>query len=330
MAAYYNENDPQKVAWLRELIRRGLIADGVVDDRPIEVVEPADLAGHEQCHFFAGIGVWSYALRNAGWTDDARVWTGSCPCPSFSQSGKGLGFDDPRHLWPAWFRLIAECRPHVCLGEQVTSKAGLAWLDLVSADLEGAGYAVGAADLCAAGVGAPHIRQRTYWVSESEGERRSPRRNSGSLPLAETRPERPSEQLAGCGTTGRLSDATSERRGEEGREHSGRSAQRLGVGSEPRGIRHTEGEGLQREWSESGAALRDEHWRLARLSGDPWSGCAWLPYIDGKERPVEPGTFPLAHGAPARVVRLRGYGDAIVAQVAQAFIEAYLDVRGAA
>jgi hypothetical protein len=58
-----------------------------------------------------------------------------------------------------------------------------------------------------------------------------------------------------------------------------------------------------------------------------WSDADWLPCLDGKARPVEPGTFPLAHGAPARVGRLRGYGNAIVPQVAQAFIEAYLDIR---
>jgi hypothetical protein len=55
--------------------------------------------------------VWSYALRLAGWPDDRPVWTGSCPCGPFSVAGKKLGFADPRHLWPEWFRLIGECRP---------------------------------------------------------------------------------------------------------------------------------------------------------------------------------------------------------------------------
>ena len=47
------------------------------------------------------------------------VWTGSCPCPSFSEAGKGEGFDDDRHLWPDWDTLIRECRPPVLFGEQV-------------------------------------------------------------------------------------------------------------------------------------------------------------------------------------------------------------------
>ena len=55
-----------------------------------------------------------------------------------------------------------------------------------------------------------------------------------------------------------------------------------------------------------------------------WRDADWLYCKDGKWRPVEPGTFPLAHGVPARVGRLRAYGNAIVPQVAQAFIKAYL------
>ena len=87
MAAYYNEHDPFAVAWLRELIKANLIADGEVDDRDIQNVSPNDLRGFTQCHFFAGIAGWSYALRLAHWPDDRPVWTGSCPCQPFSIGG---------------------------------------------------------------------------------------------------------------------------------------------------------------------------------------------------------------------------------------------------
>jgi DNA (cytosine-5)-methyltransferase 1 len=63
-------------------------------------------------------------------------------------------------------------------------------------------------------------------------------------------------------------------------------------------------------------------------AGSFWSACDWLPCIDGKARPVEPGTFPLAHGVAARVGRLRAYGNAIVAPAAEAFIQAYREARG--
>jgi DNA (cytosine-5)-methyltransferase 1 len=164
---YYNEIDKFAAAWLRKLIAAGHIAPGEVDERDIRDVTPGDLRGFTQCHFFAGIGVWSYALRLAGWPDDRPVWTGSCPCQPFSAAGAGAGFTDERHLWPSWHHLIRVCRPPVIFGEQVASPDALRWFDLVQTDLEGEGYAVGAADLCAAGVGAPHIRQRLFFVADS-------------------------------------------------------------------------------------------------------------------------------------------------------------------
>ena len=166
--AYYNEIDPFCAQWIRNLIEAGHTAPGDVDERSILDVRARDLAGYTQAHFFAGIAVWSFALRQAGWDDARPVWTGSCPCQPFSAAGRRGGASDERHLWPHWHHLIAECRPAVVLGEQVASKDGLAWLDLVQADMEGSGYAIGAADLCAAGVGALHVRQRLWFVADAE------------------------------------------------------------------------------------------------------------------------------------------------------------------
>lgn len=119
----YNEFDPKAAAWLRELIRCGLIADGVVDERSILDVRPADLAGFTQCHFFAGVGGWSLALRLAGWPDSRSVWTGSPPCQPFSAAGRQLGKDDERHLAPHFASLVAAGRPDTLFGEQVASAA---------------------------------------------------------------------------------------------------------------------------------------------------------------------------------------------------------------
>ncbi|MFV4846490.1 DNA cytosine methyltransferase [Edwardsiella tarda] len=260
--AYYNEIDPYAAKWLRNLIAEGHIAPGEVDERSIENVTPDDLRGFTQCHFFAGIGVWSLALRRAGWPDDLPVWTGSCPCQPFSAAGKGAGLADERHLWPAFFHLISQCRPHVVFGEQVSSKDGLGWLDIVQADLENAGYASAAADLCAAGVGAPHIRQRLYWVADADHDRQQPgsgdRRSGGVL---------------------------------------------------------SQGNDAWRSGEVIGAYPTNGHWRDAD----------WLSCRDGKWRPVEPGTFPLANGITSRVGRLRAYGNAICVPVAEEFIKAYVE-----
>lgn len=167
MTAYYNEIDEYAAQWLRNLISAGLIAPGDVDTRSIVDVQPDDLVGYTQCHFFAGIGGWSYALRLAGWPDDGPpVWTGSCPCQPFSGIGLQRGFDDPRHLWPAWSRLISKCRPPVIFGEQI-AKATV-WLDLVLSDLENEGYACAAFDLPAACIGARQTRQRLWFVADAD------------------------------------------------------------------------------------------------------------------------------------------------------------------
>jgi DNA (cytosine-5)-methyltransferase 1 len=280
LSAYYNEIDPFAAQWLRNLIAENLIAPGDVDERSILDVAPRDLAGYDQCHFFAGVGGWSYALRLAAWPDHRPVWTGSCPCQPFSAAGKGGGFADERHLWPYWRWLIGQCRPDTILGEQVASRAGLDWFDLVRSDLEGSSYSVGVSDLCAAGVGAPHIRQRLWFVADAvqpASERRAGSVSGTQAPLDSARGlnGRVADGFADGGEVGELAHATSEQMGLPGQSR-------------------------------------------------PWSDPDWLPCTDGKARLVEPGTFPLAHGIPGRVGRLRAYGNAIVPQVAEQFIRAVM------
>lgn len=169
IGAYYNEIDPYCFFWLENLIKAKLLPDGDVDGRSIVDVLPSDVMDYKECHFFAGIGVWAYAAKQCKVNDYIKgaVWTGSCPCQPFVSMGKKHGFADERHLWPDWFWLVDQCRPDIIFGEQSASAGGVAWLDLVRADLEGANYASGALDLYAAGFGAPHARRRLYWLGHT-------------------------------------------------------------------------------------------------------------------------------------------------------------------
>ena len=165
MTAYYNEIDPKAVAWLRQLIKQGSIADGIVDDRSILDVESVDLKGFTQHHFFAGIGGWSHALRLAGWPDDRPVWTASLPCQPFSCAGNQLGKLDERHILPHFIDLFKQCRPDLCFGEQVEGAIRHGWLDDLYTEMEGEGYSCGASIIGAHSVNAPHQRQRLYWTA---------------------------------------------------------------------------------------------------------------------------------------------------------------------
>jgi DNA (cytosine-5)-methyltransferase 1 len=194
---YYNEIDPFAALWLRNLISAGHIPEGHVDERSISDVQPDDLTPYTQCHFFAGIGIWALAIRSSGWPDDRPVWSGSCPCQPFSVIGEGGGFADERHLWPHFHYLIEQCRPPVVFGEQVASKDGLDWLDLVLTDLEGSGYAAAAFDLSAAGFGAPHIRQRLFWVGDTEYPGLEGHDRYGAVETGRAQPSRPIAEAGG-------------------------------------------------------------------------------------------------------------------------------------
>lgn len=187
MTAYYNEIDPYAAQWLRNLIAKNLIAPGDVDERSIVDVQPDDLKGYAQCHFFAGIGGWSYALRLAGWPDNRPVWTGSCPCQPFSVGsvahGGAKGQNDERHLWPSFSAIIRERSPAVIFGEQVADAIKWGWIDQVFRDLEDEDYACAASVLPALAVEAAHERKRLYWVAHTNSARREGHQHIERIPV---------------------------------------------------------------------------------------------------------------------------------------------------
>ena len=353
---YLNEINTYKAQWLRNLIEAGHLPPGDVDTRSIEDVHPRDLDGYDRCHFFAGIGGWALALEWAAWPrGETRVWTCGCPCQPFSAAGKRAGFADERHLWPAQHWLIEQCQPDVLLGEQVANGDGLMWLDLVQADMEASGYTGGATDICAAGFGAPHIRQRQWLtfaratgLADADRARLEGRsvRGGGADQLAAR-----ARSVAG----GLADDALGGRREEH--PHAGRRYARdraeglaagLDTGGDAGGLADADGRqlghgDLQRDKQhgqqpQDGSAGRQAGGGLGRgpaggLGGTGaadtrWRDADWLYCSDGKWRPVEPGTFPLAHGIPGRVGRLRAYGETISPVVAAGVAKAFAEELG--
>jgi DNA (cytosine-5)-methyltransferase 1 len=343
VTAYYNEIDPYAAQWLRNLIENNLIPKGEVDERSIIDVRPSELAGFSQCHFFAGIGVWPYALRQAGWPDNRPVWTGSCPCGPFSQAGKKLGFDDERHLWPSWHHLISQLKPETVFGEQVSSKDGLAWFDTVQADMEGTNYAYAGLDICSAGVGAPNIRQRLYFVAYSIRKRlqRRIRRGQNTQRQVFNRP-------AGCnGTIDVVADAESINRWngfldcQPNKIRGNEPANNLPISD----MANADDDGCHQKTIGN---RNPEKYHVKPCSTDD---VAQPGPVNGKWRPIEPGTFPLAPGITrglerdrspqermairaARTYRrgpLKGYGNALNAEAASEFVKqamSCLDAEG--
>jgi len=312
----------------------GLISKGFVDERSIVDVKPGDLGGYDQCHFFAGIAGWSLALQLAGW-GDRPVWTGSCPCQPFSCAGKRQGAADKRHLWPEFYRLIRECHPRTLFGEQVGGTLGKQWLAGVYADLEMAGYVVPkddrgnylAYDLCAASVGAPHIRQRLWWVAHAECHRSGPRWPTG-------KGQQGRDSSIGTGGNGGLgvSDRSRPRPRQSAGEAVGYGGATVSAGGNG-GLADPAAPGQQGHRPE----LSRRGVEQQPAESGFWSDFVLIPCRDGKARRTQSGVccladrsaFELDSGSTlagkSRVGMLKAFGNCIVPPLASEFIKAYME-----
>lgn len=118
-----------------------------------------------------------------------ELLTGGFPCQPFSQANTRTrkGTADDRYLWPEMRRVIAEAKPVFVVAENSTDIEKFA-LDAVLADLDAEGYDAVPLEIPAAGVGANHMRYRTWILAHARSFDAGKRRQR---PEART-------QVAGC------------------------------------------------------------------------------------------------------------------------------------
>ena len=100
------------------------------------------------------------------------ILSGGFPCQPYSSAGKRKGKEDERHLWPEMLRAIREISPRFVVGENVrglTNWNGGMVFEEVCAELESYGYQVAPVIIPACGVGAPHRRERIWFVAYADG-----------------------------------------------------------------------------------------------------------------------------------------------------------------
>ena len=259
------------------------------------------------------------------------IITGGCPCQPFSVAGKQKGTSDDRHLWPEMFRIIQEFKPRWVIGENVKGLINLEngmVFETVCTDLEGEGYEVRAFNIPAAGVGAPHRRERIWIVAHAKryNEIQQIQRSNGTQDQIQSK----------CGqedNTSRIFSRTSSIRQTNHRHEDMENSRRtLQQGTELREknedeIRKEDANQLERSSSTSEFNLaytqssnRDDYETISgngesqtqkvSRDGSSLSG-------EGSWWHTEPDVGRVAHGVPGRVHRLKALGNSIVPQIAE-------------
>jgi DNA (cytosine-5)-methyltransferase 1 len=254
------------------------------------------------------------------------IISGGFPCQPYSSAGKRLGKDDERHLWPEMLRIIREAAPAYVVGENVrglTNWNGGVVFEEVCADLEAAGYEVWTGILPAAGVGAPHRRDRVWFVAHSNGgaDVRTPGRHAGTG-TGEGIPERDKVRIPD--QSGDVRDAAdTDCRGLEGTVEVGRYGVNVERQSEFGHAADTDGEVFQRGDGEGEAGRSANQSERTQSFGK--SGCWEIfptqPPVcggnDGISRELDGITF-----SKWRNESIKAYGNAIVPQVAYQIFQA--------
>ena len=239
------------------------------------------------------------------------IITGGYPCQPFSVAGRKKGEDDPRHLWPEYFRLVKELRPTWVIGENVSGHIKLG-LDTVISDLESEDYAVRPFSISASSIGANHQREKP-WIVANSRRPRGPWSELREENENETRKENANQFKRSSSTSEiNVANADSERleKWESIRKNfEQKQSTSIRTGSKNADVANAERIGQQRQ----GQSFRSSS---AEKNSDGQTGWSY----DGGQGAEgwwesEPDVGRVAHGIPKRVDRLKSLGNSLVPQI---------------
>ena len=248
------------------------------------------------------------------------IITGGYPCQPFSIAGRKKGEEDPRHLWPEYFRLIKELRPSWVIGENVSGHIKLG-LDTVLENLESEGYSARTFSISASSVGAKHQRERIWIVANA-------RQHGGRI--------EPTGNSEGTGrgsleTTKRSADTDTISRSSE-REKTLANSVELGL--EKHGHSETT-ESIKRGETMADTNVEGRQGRIHRGQNKEWESqqryfgrnSATHGQQEQNWWDTEPELGRVAHGIPNRVDRLKGLGNSLVPQIPYFIAQSILQVE---
>ena len=271
-------------------------------------------------HIYGDVKELNYDKLKTDGIDTIDIITGGYPCQPFSVAGRKKGEEDPRHVWPEYFRLIKELRPSWVIGENVSGHIKLG-LDTVLENLESEGYSARTFSISASSVGAKHQRERIWIVANA-------RQHGGRIePTGNTE----STRRGPLETTERSADTDTISRSSKGEETLANSVE---LGLEKHGHSETT-ESIKRGETMADTNIEGRQGRIHRRQNKEWEsqqrhfgrnsaahgqqGQNWWD--------IEPELGRVAHGIPNRVDRLKGLGNSLVPQIPYFIAQSILQVE---
>ena len=235
------------------------------------------------------------------------IVVGGFPCQPFSIAGARKGTDDNRHLWPEMFRIIKELKPRWVIGENVRGivsiQNGMVF-ENVCTDLEGEGYEVRAFNIPAAGVGAPHKRERIWIVANSRCTLRQGSELEGENANESKQENADQYQRSSSTSTDNVADTyTRLSNGSVEEVQSGR--QTFDTSSQRTDVAYTYS---QRQQEQCGTESVQKEGNKSQRSSSQARHTGWES---------EPDVGRVAHGLSGRVHRLKALGNSIVPKIAE-------------